>query len=117
MTLNLRLQRMNSEAEERRFVIGLARGIVAPTDGMQRHFLRVIGGEAHPLTTKEHEWLAIWQEHLRNARTTPAVHGHSPRECVDCGESISDARLAAMPDSIRCVPCQEVLDRSSGRKR
>lgn len=108
---------MTSDAEERRFVIGLARGIMAPTDGMQRHFLRVIRREAHPVTAKEQEWLAIWQEHLRNARTPPAAYDHSPRECIDCGEPISDARLAAMPDSIRCVPCQEVLDCSNGRKR
>jgi phage/conjugal plasmid C-4 type zinc finger TraR family protein len=26
--------------------------------------------------------------------------------CVDCGQPIPEARLRAVPDAIRCVPCQ-----------
>ncbi|HWH14526.1 MAG TPA: TraR/DksA C4-type zinc finger protein [Miltoncostaeaceae bacterium] len=31
--------------------------------------------------------------------------------CVDCGESISPGRLRAVPDAVRCVPCQRVAAR------
>ena len=31
--------------------------------------------------------------------------------CVDCGEEISEGRLRALPDAVRCVPCQRVASR------
>lgn len=31
--------------------------------------------------------------------------------CVDCGEAIAAARLAATPEVARCVPCQEAAER------
>jgi DnaK suppressor protein len=33
--------------------------------------------------------------------------------CVDCGQPIPEARLAAIPDAVRCMPCQS----ASARKR
>lgn len=32
-----------------------------PDHGMERHFLRVIQGEASPLTEKEREWFEFWE--------------------------------------------------------
>jgi DnaK suppressor protein len=34
--------------------------------------------------------------------------------CVDCGVSIPTARLHASPTALRCVACQEKLERASG---
>jgi DnaK suppressor protein len=31
--------------------------------------------------------------------------------CVECSETIKDARLRAMPEVERCVPCQEEVER------
>jgi DnaK suppressor protein len=33
--------------------------------------------------------------------------------CVDCGEDIPERRLEALPDALRCVPCQSRADRRS----
>lgn len=33
--------------------------------------------------------------------------------CVDCGEAIPERRLEALPDALRCVPCQSRADRRS----
>jgi hypothetical protein len=33
----------------------------------------------------------------------------SSRECIDCGEPISEKRLAAKPHAVRCVLCQEAV--------
>lgn len=31
--------------------------------------------------------------------------------CVDCGEEISEGRLKALPDAVRCVSCQRAASR------
>ena len=33
--------------------------------------------------------------------------------CVDCGDAIPERRLEALPDALRCVPCQSRADRRS----
>lgn len=33
--------------------------------------------------------------------------------CVDCGSAIPERRLEAIPDALRCVPCQSRADRRS----
>lgn len=34
-----------------------------------------------------------------------------PRDCVDCGEAIPQARINAVPHCVRCVDCQELSER------
>jgi len=60
------------------------------------------------------------REHLRlremEARLTAqieAVTAGTYGICVDCGEPISERRLKAVPDAVRCVPCQS----AAGRRR
>jgi DnaK suppressor protein len=36
-------------------------------------------------------------------------------ECVDCGEPIAPARLAAYPTATRCIECQEGFEARPGR--
>ena len=37
--------------------------------------------------------------------------------CADCGEPIPDARLQAQPFAVRCVACQDRLERGRGMHR
>jgi len=37
--------------------------------------------------------------------------------CVDCGQEISAARCAAMPEAIRCLDCQRHLERRADQRR
>jgi len=107
---------MQITAFERDLVIALALGNVDPVDGMQRHFLRVVRDNARPITPKEHEWLAIWHEHQRSVAGAPVGLRPEPDEvceriCVDCGDPIPAARIAALPATIRCVLCQTAFEK------
>lgn len=33
------------------------------------------------------------------------------RYCLDCGDPIPAARLAARPESVRCIDCKEIRER------
>ncbi len=35
--------------------------------------------------------------------------------CIDCGEPISPARLAAQPGAVRCIECQRDFEMNSRR--
>jgi DnaK suppressor protein len=37
--------------------------------------------------------------------------------CTDCGDPIPPARLQAQPFAVRCVACQEHLERAAGKHR
>ena len=36
--------------------------------------------------------------------------------CHDCGQSIGDERLAALPSAVRCVKCQAAWEQGPGRR-
>ncbi|SEM75113.1 phage/conjugal plasmid C-4 type zinc finger protein, TraR family [Syntrophus gentianae] len=42
--------------------------------------------------------------------------GTGPSECIDCGDPIEPARLAVMPNAIRCLDCQARHERLYGRR-
>jgi len=48
-------------------------------------------------------------ERLRAAQS--AIEQGTYGVCVDCGEPISPGRLRAVPDAVRCVPCQSTAAR------
>jgi len=35
------------------------------------------------------------------------------RHCIDCGDKIPAARLAARPESVRCIDCKEIQEKRS----
>lgn len=35
-------------------------------------------------------------------------------DCVDCGVSIPEARLRAAPEALRCIACQEAVEKAAG---
>jgi RNA polymerase-binding protein DksA len=43
------------------------------------------------------------------------MRGGTYGECVDCGEPIAPARLAAYPTATRCIECQEAHEARPGR--
>jgi RNA polymerase-binding transcription factor DksA len=49
------------------------------------------------------------EERLRAALA--AIEAGTYGVCVDCGEDIPEGRLRALPDAVRCVPCQRVASR------
>jgi len=51
------------------------------------------------------------EDAVRSARARLGA-GPSLTECVDCGETIPEARRRALPGVTRCVACQEAEDAS-----
>lgn len=53
-----------------------------------------------------------WREREERLRAAlAAIDAGTYGICVDCGEEIPEGRLKALPDSVRCVPCQRVASR------
>lgn len=46
----------------------------------------------------------------RAAAIRASLQGEGQDECDDCGCEIPGARRAAMPNAVRCAPCQEVFE-------
>ncbi len=55
---------------------------------------------------------ALSEEGLR--RALGSVRQRGTEECVDCGDEIETARLAALPSARRCLCCQECAERFGG---
>ncbi|SEM78989.1 phage/conjugal plasmid C-4 type zinc finger protein, TraR family [Syntrophus gentianae] len=58
--------------------------------------------------------------HYNRVRKKAGLHrslagGTGCSECIDCGEPIEPARLAVMPNAIRCLDCQSRHERLYGR--
>lgn len=45
--------------------------------------------------------------HLTRVTEAPVSAGY----CNDCGDEIAPARLAAMPDAVTCIDCQQLRER------
>lgn len=53
-----------------------------------------------------------WREREQRLRAAlAAIDAGTYGICVDCGGEITEGRLRALPDSVRCVPCQRVSAR------
>lgn len=37
--------------------------------------------------------------------------------CIECGDEIGEERRRAMPNSVRCITCQDLLERPSRVRR
>jgi len=57
---------------EKKRVIQLAKGVVHPETGIEKHFMNVCKGRGQACTPKEKEWFAYWQEYsLKKKQTQP----------------------------------------------
>lgn len=101
---------------ERDLIIGLGSGQLQPSDGMQRHFVRVCRGDARPVTPTERQWYANWldlsQKTCLRSSGTSEEKSKIARSCVDCEEPIPRDRLTALPSAIRCVTCQQAFEKT-----
>ena len=53
-----------------------------------------------------------WREREARLRAAlAAIEAGTYGVCVDCGAEIPEGRLRALPDAVRCVPCQRVSSR------
>jgi DnaK suppressor protein len=53
-----------------------------------------------------------WREREERLRAAlEAIEAGTYGVCVDCGAEIPEGRLRALPDAVRCVPCQRVASR------
>jgi DnaK suppressor protein len=53
-----------------------------------------------------------WREREGRLRAAlAAIEAGTYGVCVDCGAAIPEGRLRALPDAVRCVPCQRVVSR------
>lgn len=53
-----------------------------------------------------------WREREARLRAAlAAIDAGTYGICVDCGAEIPEGRLRALPDSVRCVPCQRAASR------
>ncbi len=109
----------------------LIAGTRLPETGMERHFTRVMRGEARPCTVKEAEWFRFWQSENsgafmatrscgdvsssrgasglpdHNRHTEPEVETPlSVRLCSACGMEIPPERINVTPGATRCIKCQ-----------
>jgi hypothetical protein len=88
----------------------LIEGLREPSPGIERHFCRVMRGEARPASPRECEWYAFWKgEPVENGglKRPIAVPGITYGICIDCGTEIARQRIDANPMAQRCIPCQE----------
>lgn len=55
---------------------------------------------------------ALYNQYKHREKTNPQVSTEgSVRYCVDCGKPIPAARLKAVPNTIRCVECQQLFEK------
>jgi DnaK suppressor protein len=53
-----------------------------------------------------------WREREERLRAAlAAIDAGTYGICVECGGEIPEGRLRALPDSVRCVPCQRLASR------
>lgn len=57
------------------------------------------------------ELLLVSMEVIPTGRDAPSGH-----VCIDCGESLTIARVTAMPDATRCPECQSAAERGGGTR-
>ena len=74
---------------------------------MTRIFPANENDRATMLETAERE--AIINAHVNRPQESPLII-EGIRVCKDCEGDIAAARLAAMPNSVRCIECQTIFD-------
>ena len=63
--------------------------------------------EAQTLDEREREAI------IARSRRPPGGIAHRPgvlRHCEDCGRAIPPERIAALPEALRCIDCQEAFE-------
>ena len=83
---------------------------------MEKHFLRVLKGEARACSPEEKEWVAYYHTQLDAPPNESEVQDLDQRQqdeqvqtgklCVTCSVVIPPERLSLAPNTLRCTKCQ-----------
>lgn len=69
---------MNLTPEEQQRILDLASGALLPDNGMEKHFVMVLGGKGRACTREEKEWLTFWRNQSDSVASTDPVPHHLP---------------------------------------
>ena len=90
-------------------------GLVSRADMAAEHDVRDFESRAQALSERndefamnEHETAELGAIEAALARLDAGHYG----ECLDCGATIAQARLAAYPSALRCVACQTAHEKT-----
>ena len=104
-----RLERLRAEVTSALAHRDLARDADGATDG--HHHPAEAATDADQRERELHDQLRWKEREARLKAALAAIDAGTYGICVDCGEEISEGRLRALPDAVRCVPCQRVASR------
>ena len=107
-----RLERLAREAHERAEARDLAADGGEASDA--HHHPAEAATDADARERQLQATLRLKEEEERLRRAAEAAARGEYGICVDCGETIPDARLEIVPDAERCTPCQQA---ATGRRR
>src|SRR6187455_804337 len=99
-----RLERLRAEVTSALAHRDLARDADGATDG--HHHPAEAATDADQRERELRDQLRWREREARLQAALAAIDAGTYGVCVDCGEEISEGRLRALPDAIRCVPCQ-----------
>lgn len=97
---------MTLSVDNKARIVGLATRSIEPVTGMEKHFQKVISGQASPLTEEERDWLQYWDSCADAHSTTslslsvPSVSGSTFTKTIVC---LANSRKT----SGRCVAGKE----------
>ena len=104
-----RLERLRAEVTSALAHRDLARDADGATDG--HHHPAEAATDADQRERELRDQLRWKEREARLKAALEAIDAGTYGICVDCGEEISEGRLRALPDAVRCVPCQRVASR------
>ena len=104
-----RLERLRAEVTSALAHRDLARDADGATDGL--HHPAEAATDADQRERELRDQLRWKEREARLKAALEAIDAGTYGICVDCGEEISEGRLRALPDAVRCVPCQRVASR------
>ena len=104
-----RLERLRAEVTSALAHRDLARDADGATDG--HHHPAEAATDADQRERELRDQLRWREREERLEAALAAIDAGTYGICVDCGEEISEGRLKARPDAVRCVSCQRVASR------
>ena len=104
-----RLERLRAEVTAALAHRDLARDAEGASDG--HHHPAEAATDADQRERELRDQLRWREREERLKAALAAIDAGTYGICVDCGEEISEGRLKALPDAVRCVPCQRVASR------
>ena len=91
-------------------------GVMGRAEAAAAHFSHTEDSQAQVNTERDNEF-ALGEHEMAHLNAIEAalqrVADGSYGQCTDCGVNIPLARLQATPEAVRCIACQEMVERTS----